>query len=909
MIKSNLFIDLVKLFKSKKGMYYVLDAILAGVLLTGVVVLLISNQSYDSYSSPDFLSQDLLDALSNLKVSELNETTLNSSISNLDSLDFDNDVIEQIGMFWALNSSDDATELVEIALSSINVSKKIVLSIEDEEIYSKGASKSQEVSLSKRMVAGIDKGKPITGTSASAYLKKVRDKKTSSYSYFGGFIGQGNISKKLHLPSDFNESRLVSAEIKAEIPGDFQVLVNDVPCGSLRSGVQGDVLIHNLSMCDFVPETNIVKLVFSSDINDSYISGGYIKATYTTDVLKEGKSNNSVKYEFPGVEGLINVYDSISAQGVIDSWKLNISFYNEYDTFMTLGNETVFYATGMNESRNLVIQENDPSLPPSQIPLKVGVTNLSNVSTVLEGSPADTFLITDVSGSMDTCGVYEEENVTYCSYEYRQCWGWWCNWYYSECPYEGECVGNPCGGTSNTRNHNSFVNTEEVCTATFMDVAKDADKVFVNEVLGESLQHRIGLASFSTNGNLDHELSNVNESLRSTINSYSAGGGTCTCCGLNRARDEILSSDKERFLVILSDGEPTYYCDDLHDYTGSGTGGSVDQVDKDAAFDAANEACANNITVYSIGFGDGISEDGHDVLEQLACNESLYYSTTDMDELADIFRNISNEILLQANFSSQTIEVEGDFADSFLNESSYLEVFYDSFEDASDVGKIDLSFESDPFGCNGSIYIPENFEITDAKIASFSGNDWTRSVNISNSEVDTLVYDLDLFGSDYPLLGDPFQIQIPSVLLAPGEYNNLSIVVGDSPMNTSTCMPHNTLIYSGFLNSSTPRTDSLEFADGCSWVVETSSGSFLDLDIPNDYSGPNKCYYNSSGSVYNKNDAYDVAMEHLLSQLDPDGEGKIIVDLDESDLEIQLTIVGSIPYMWGPSIVKLEVWP
>lgn len=896
---------------NKSGMYYILDAILAGMLLTGVVVLLISNQTHSEYESPDFLSQDLLDVLSTLKVSELDVSALNATITNKESLDFDNNVIEQIGMFWALNFTDDATSLINLTLSSINISKNIVLNIGGDELYVSGISKSDKVSLSRRMVAGIDKGKPITGTSASAYLKKVRDKKTSSYSYFGGFIGQGNISKTLYLPSDFLPSRLLGAELKAEIPGNFQILINGDTCGSLNTGVESDVSVYDLSLCNssFIPETNLVELVFSSEINESYVSGGYIKASYTTDVLNEGDSNGSVIYNFPGIDGLINIYDSISAQGVITGWKLNISFYNEYDTFMTLGNETVFYAPGQNESRNLIIQNNDPNLPPSQIPLRVGVTNLSNVSTVLDGLPADTFLITDVSGSMGTCGVYEEENVTYCSYEYYSCMWWWCNWYYTECPYENTCSGNPCGGTTNTRNHASFVNTEQVCTATFMDVAKDADKIFVNEVLGESLEHKIGLVSFSTNANLDHSLSNVNESLQSEIDTYSANGGTCTCCGLNRARDAILSSDRERFLVLLSDGEPTYYCDDLHDYTGSGTGGSVDQVDKDAAFDAAAEACSNNITVYSIGFGDGISSSGHDVLESLACNESLYYSTTDMDELANIFRNISSQILLQANFSSQTIEVEGDFINSVLNDSSYLEIFYDSFEDQSDVGKIELSFESDPFGCNASVYIPANLEITDAKVASFSGNDWTRKLNISNSLVSTLIYDLDLFGSDYPILGDPFQIQVPAVILEPGEYNDLSIIVGDSPTNTSSCMPHNTLIYSGFLNSSTPRTDSLEFADGCSWFVETSSGSILNLNIPEFYSGTNSCYYNSSGAVYNEFDAYDVAMASLVAQLDPDGMGKIIVDLDESDLEIQLTIVDSIPYMWGPSIVKLEVRP
>lgn len=893
---------------NNKAMYYIFDAIFAGILLIGVLTLILSVPDESLYSSPNFLSQDLLNALSTLQVHELNSEDL-ALITNQDFLYLDISVFEQIGKFWAMNLSDDANLLANIALSSLNLSEEFTLRIGGDDIYSSGTSQLDDVFVSRRMIAGVDKGKPITGTSASAYLTRIRDKKTNSYAYFGGFIGQGNVSKKLILPSDFTMSRLIDAELKAEIPSDFYVYVNDIMCGGLRTGAQGTVSIHNLSMCTFTNKTNVILLSFLEGIDSAFISGGYVKATYTTDSLYEKGDEGIARYDFPGIDGLINMYDSFSAQGVITGWKLNISFYNEYDTFMTIANETVFYALGQNESRNIIITNNDPNLPPSQIPIRVGITNLSNITTILDGRPSDTFLITDVSGSMNTCGVYEETDVQYCSYQYRSCILWWCNWYSVECPHTGSCTGNPCGGTTNTRNHNSFFRTEQICTDTFMDVAKDAGKVFVDEVLGESLLHRIGLVSFSTNANLDESLSNVAESLKSTINEYSADGGTCTCCGINRARNQIISSDKERFIILLSDGEPTFYCDNLNDYTGSGTGGSVDQIDIDAALAASQAACNNNITVYSIGFGDLISAGGHNTLRQLACNESLYYSTADMNELADIFRNISSQILLQANFSSQTIEVEGDFVNSNLSIDSYLEIYFDSFEDSLDVGKIELSFESEPFGCNASIYIPSNLEIADAKVASFSGNKWTRKLNIKNNNYDELIYDLDLFGSDYSLLGDPFQIQVPAILLEPGQYNNLSIVVGDSPDNSSSCMNFNTLIYSGFLNSSTPRTYSLEFADGCLWNIETVKGTFLQLDIPDGYSssGSNVCYYNSSGFVFNEADAYDVAMFNLLQQIDLDGSGRIIVDLDESDLEIQLTIIDGIPYMWGPSIAEVEV--
>jgi hypothetical protein len=48
-------------------------------------------------------------------------------------------------------------------------------------------------------------------------------------------------------------------------------------------------------------------------------------------------------------------------------------------------------------------------------------------------------------------------------------------------------------------------------------------------------------------------------------------------------------------------------------------------------------------------------------------------------------------------------------------------------------------------------------------------------------------------------------------------------------------------------------------------------------------------------------------MYKLLTQLDPEKQGSIIVDLQASDLEITLTTIGSIPYLWGPSITTVEV--
>jgi hypothetical protein len=362
-------------------------------------------------------------------------------------------------------------------------------------------------------------------------------------------------------------------------------------------------------------------------------------------------------------------------------------------------------------------------------------------------------------------------------------------------------------------------------------------------------------------------------------------------------------------MIILSDGEPSYYCNSFSDFSGSGTrgdssGGSSSIVDQEWAINSSNYACANNISVYTIGFGSAISSEGHEVLRQMACNDSMYFNSTNTEDLLAIYQNISDRILLSANFTSQTWTVIGNYSTSKIFENSYIDLYFTPYLSETYQGMISLNFESDLLdSCNASIYIPENIIIWDAFVTSFSDMHWTKKLKIN----DEIVYNLDDYGSNYSILGDPFQIQIPSTYLITGAYNNISLEIGDSPSNYSNCSGNNSLIYSALINSSTRRTNSLEFAEGCNWTIESRNGAINIVNIPETYSGTNSCKYTKTNISYNEFDAYDSAMYALLSQLDPEGEGAIIVDLQASDLEITLTTIGSIPYLWGPSVATIEV--
>ena len=887
----------------KKGMYYSLDALLAGFLLVGVAVILLQLNFYEPQTIPEsFITQDMLDILDELTIQELEYNPFIQSelaAGNIRSDEFS--VLEQIGEYWALNQTNKSTILFEIVFNdSLLDIGSINFLMDDDSLYIDNESSISTLVASRRMISGVAKGEAVTGSTASAYLKKVRNKKNNAYAYIGGYVGQGNLTVRVDLPSDFAPSKFIAAELKVETPSDFFVDFNGDSCGSTYSGINGEVSLWDLSACNasLLAGSNNINFVFDEDLNESSFSGGFLKITYITDTLNEDISENTKKYYFPGIDGFINLYDSFSAQGLITDWFVNLTLYSEYDTFLAFGNETVLLVPGSNQTRTVTASQMNLTMAPTEIPLRLAVTNLSNITLLQDGTPSDSFLVTDVSGSMDDCGQYYTHDVEYCYYEYKF-WFWWAG---IECEYPGSCLSNECGGTSTTRNHLVYNKTVVDCNKTLLDIAKEADDLFVDVVLSNSTLNEVGLVDFSSNANPATDLTNVAQTLHSEISTYNAGGSTCTCCGINRAKDLLATSTDKKYMIVLSDGEPTAYCNGFSDYTGSS--GDNAQARQDA-IDSGQEACANNITVYTIGFGDSMTPTGHSVMEQTACNSSLYFNATDVSQLVDIYNNISNQILVAANYTSQTITVVGNYSKTNVSADSYIELTYDPLIQSTTQGKLSVTFESDQFGsCNASIYIPENVVIEDAFVTSFSSNHWTKSLLVN----DVGVFNLTSYGDTYSLLGDPFIIQIPSAYLLPGVFNNISLDVGDGPDNSSVCSPNNTLIYTALINSSTPRSDTFERYEGCFWSIESESGKSSSFSIPSSYNGSNMCSYNSTDIIYDKFDAYDWATHNLLTQLDPDNNGRVLVDLESSDLEITITLVSGVPYLWGPSIASTYMW-
>jgi hypothetical protein len=463
---------------------------------------------------------------------------------------------------------------------------------------------------------------------------------------------------------------------------------------------------------------------------------------------------------------------------------------------------------------------------------------------------------------------------------------------------------NPCGGSP----FNKGRNYATVCNQSKLDVAKTVDNTFIDTIFNASASHRIGLVDFDTSSNSLIPLSGVAATLHSTINGYASGGSTCTCCGINRARNNLTVSTNSKFMIILSDGDANICCTSLNDVTGTGWDGGCGAGATNSlnwSVYAGQTACANNITVFTIGFGTGMSAAGKSAMQRTACNSSLYYTANDTAQLQTVFNNITQKILIAANFSSQTVTVVGNFTPSRLFGSSYIDVYYDPLLDTEEQNKISLVTETSQFnGCNASILLPPNIEVQDAFVTSYSGVHWTKEVSVNGMNV----FNLTKYGSTYLLLGDPFVIQIPSVMLQPGTNNTIKLKVGDSPANDSNCSNNNTLIYTALINVSTGRTDALEKAIGCKWTIDSASEASFNVTIPKDYSGSNRCFYTAANISYDSRDVYDVAVYNMLKQLDYQNNGQIFFDLTQNDLEIILITTGQVAYMWGPSLMRIEVW-
>lgn len=833
-----------------KAQFFTIDALIALmiILITIMIALPILNQSQQDSS----VSKDILQSLGSLKIGELDNNYSRQLIDQGYILDPAKSVIDQIGEFYITNITI-AERLSEEVLSSVNPNENIGIWYGSKLLASKNITPletAENIFTERQVISGIGGGDGVTGFSARAFLSSnVR----TNYIYFGGYVGEGNISVLIDY-----QGGISAAKIELVVNNDFEVYINGVSSGSFSKSVDDFTPVdYSLNTTNFTSGQNIVEIKGTN----LHVTGGFIKITYDSYVTYE----QPTRYYFPGISGIINLYDGFYVPGNLTGLSISIHFNNSVDTFLNIGGTQVFNGSSEGEVitiTNLTLASllNYTELSKKTIPLRFGMENVNYVTN--NTRDIDVFSVTDISGSMlPSCSGVSP---------------WYCCWF-KDCSTEVGCAS--CGGTLENK----------------IQDAKDANNLFIDMILNAT-GNRVGLSAYSSSA-LDsnyHPLSNNNVSLKSEVGSWSADGLTCICCGINKAVTGILADstiDKFQSIVIMSDGDANVQCSE------QGTG-NANQDAIQSACDAYND---HGIKVYTIGFGEAANV--QTLTSMASCGNGSFYSA--IDNLADIYEKIATE-LIETAYYEQTIEVTGDFF-SQLYPDSYIE--FDYAKENPPIGLITTIEKPFSTSDGGTFDIPENSVPLEANVISYSGPKWTSNVNLNGNNI----FNLSSYRTEFLKLGDPYTINIPLSLIQ--NNNTLELNTGLSSSNTSTGSISNKIIYT-ISKKLASYTSVSATAEGCSWSVQFNEYN-LTMLIPNDYQGSTNCNYGDSSTegiycgIYSEcegaTDAVQIAVYNIFKLLDFDSDGKLDVDLSEDDLQISTSNLEGVPFLFSTE-VQVRKW-
>lgn len=890
--------------KGLKGFYFSIDALLAIVILVmGIMAFYQLSPSSITSDKSYVLSNDFINLISVMQIGEVNNTYIQSLVSNGTIGNPNNTILQQVGLFWAENKSDIANSIISNFSDGLlppNFGFGVYMG--NEPVYESGSDPVYNLISTSRMVSGITKFEAIEGFLSRLIITGVEKKIISSYYYFGGYVGDGNISFKITLPDVYDN--VTEAYLELAVNESFELYINAVYSGSYDSQHTDDMraskwILNQSYYSNFQEGANTIRLDYSGL---GYIGGGFFRIdtfsnqTNFTDVYYNG--THAIKKEyFPGIQGIVNLYSSMYVPGDLESLKFHLHFDTNDKTILNVGGTEVYANnTGMETTIDLT-DSSLTGLDYDYLSKKTVPLRLRLLGSNFTGPGVDSVMVTDVSGSMDECsGIYH--NATMCKYQYCTfylfgCW----SWAWTQCEYQGTCSDDECSsGTTRTRNHE--VLNGSLCYSK-LEIAQQADKIFVDIVLNNS-NNKVGLASYEQDLDSWTDLTASKSQLYSNIDSYVAGGGTCICCGIYKAAD-LLPDERPEFMVVLSDGDANYKCSGPGDYTGAYDTANAPQ----SAIDAGQYACSRNITVYTIGFGEGVSQQGTETLKQIACNQSLYYNATDTSALQEIIYNISSKIL-EISFSLQT--AYSSLANNTLFNDSYVEFTYKPITPPIVYGKIPFTVEGDVFSNNistGSFYVLPNVTVIDARVTSYSGNKWTHKLRLENSAHNTTVFQLSDFGSLYLDLGDPFYVNIPSNYVA-DRINNVTITSGVGPLNDTGGSEDDRAIYTFLAKNSLGYSALGSRAEGCIWTIRHEDNSTGIIDVPTGYSGNKTCDFENA--IYDPDDSLDAAFYQILSYYDFDDDGLVDILIDESSIRTEEATVSDVPSLWGPVLAEVRIW-
>src|SRR3989344_1131023 len=906
----------------KKAVFFTVDSLLAsGIVIVSILLIANFYVAEDESTNVNYASRDLARVLSVMTVGEID----NAYVKNLTAFgvitNTNNTILGQIGEFWA----DEEMGLAEDFARNITedfIPKNYGFSVlvNGEEIYSRSNPVDRSLVSSRKIISGIAKAKPTEGFTARVILNGIKSKRASAYSYFGGYEGDGNLTKKLILPNDVIS--LNSSYIEVNTGGNFNLYINSIFSGSYSkgSGGGGNMLadkwnISNANLANFRAGENTIKINFTS--GSSYIGGGFLRVTYITSSYNDTLTPGYEKDYLPGIDGNINLYSSMYVPESITNMVIFLNYSSNYTTFLRIGNTTVYEKNSNGTTINETLSNSTlnsilgfSSLSQKTVPIRLGITNATTL-----GGLADAVLVSDVSGSMDWCSKVSQLTWNgWFSSSSKGCLYWFGLWlwgYYNFTPNNGYTHYNRTVWNNGTTNicscrYNTICHND----SRKIDIYINSSKLFVSTLFNNS-ENRVGLVEFSSSNSdvyansctsstpkttiyphgivRQYNISSNQSQMIAVINSTQGYYGTCICCGINRAVELIQSqnNNKKKFIVLMTDGAATDTCSQQPNSTATAD-----------AVQSAWDACNKNITVFTIGFG--IDADSAP-MQRMNCSGGKYYDASDTSALQQAYSEIAGEIN-KLSFTGQTINVTGALTRSVLHPNSYIEFNYSV--PSSSFNKLPLGFETERFGNNissGVLTVYENTTVSEARVTSYSETKWTDSLIVNGNSI----YRLSDFGNDYQILGDPFAVNIPAGSINTGS-NSIAVSTGINSTSSSGGSNDSRVIYTLLLNGFADYSAVVEKSDGCSWAVSFEDGTASTIKVPSSYNGADLCSF--LAKTYDSNDALDNAVYQLFNNLDLDKDGKLEVNIDENSLNINTLTVSKIPSLWGPAIIEIRVW-
>ena len=194
---------------------------------------------------------------------------------------------------------------------------------------------------------------------------------------------------------------------------------------------------------------------------------------------------------------------------------------------------------------------------------------------------------------------------------------------------------------------------------TKIEGAKEAAKLFIDQ-LNES-RDQVGLVSFHDHAHLESQLTNDSETVKTAINSLTAGGYTNIGGGINTSAIELQDygriEESVWAMVLLSDGKANR--------PNTPPGFNATQYALNMSRDAYVVGSPQGLRIYTIGLGakDDIDEV---LLEKIAEGplqgiqftlEGKYYYAPSAEELSDIYLTIAKDLMFAVQYDVVVIEL------------------------------------------------------------------------------------------------------------------------------------------------------------------------------------------------------------------------------------------------------------